>query len=380
MNKAPCLINQRACGRVADNPVCPKCGMDERVVYPGQDDREAAQAAALARYEASQEAVEPPPPSEPPKPPTPAEPPPQPLMKPDPESPATPGTEKNGINRLGLVVLVMALLGGGWWWKDQQDQRLRMAQEQAASQALAVEQARSEREAEKKRADEAQAKRMAAEKAQAQMAEKAAEAARQAEAERAAKLAREKQAALVASKAAQPPPAPSLTQPASGPLLHGRYQILAGGSEIKDVQTGLTWACCSVGQRWDGSRCGGEASAFTFDQAQRQSGNGWRVPTARELASLRYCSSGQTDGTRDLRDGGAQVAESCSGQYSHPTIRQDVFTNTPSSWYWSSSPNVGNPSYVWFVNFVNGFVGNYGSVNESYRGNGSHVRMVRTSQ
>ena len=44
LTEVPCLIGQAACGRVAGNPVCPKCGMDERVVYPGQVDREAAQA------------------------------------------------------------------------------------------------------------------------------------------------------------------------------------------------------------------------------------------------------------------------------------------------------------------------------------------------
>ncbi len=37
-----CLINEAACGRIEGNPVCPKCGMDERVVYPGRADLEAA--------------------------------------------------------------------------------------------------------------------------------------------------------------------------------------------------------------------------------------------------------------------------------------------------------------------------------------------------
>lgn len=49
-SSANCLINQPACGRQTGNPVCPKCGMDERVVYPGQADREAAQEAARQRY------------------------------------------------------------------------------------------------------------------------------------------------------------------------------------------------------------------------------------------------------------------------------------------------------------------------------------------
>ena len=45
-----CLINQTVCGRVAGNPVCPTCGMDERVVYPGQSDLDAALASARERY------------------------------------------------------------------------------------------------------------------------------------------------------------------------------------------------------------------------------------------------------------------------------------------------------------------------------------------
>ena len=45
-----CLINQAACGREAGNPVCPKCGMDERVVYPSEADREAAQERAEGTF------------------------------------------------------------------------------------------------------------------------------------------------------------------------------------------------------------------------------------------------------------------------------------------------------------------------------------------
>ena len=45
-----CLINRSPCGLVAGNPVCPKCGMDERVVYPGQADREATQERAELSY------------------------------------------------------------------------------------------------------------------------------------------------------------------------------------------------------------------------------------------------------------------------------------------------------------------------------------------
>ena len=58
MNNSPCLINQSACGRLAGKPVCPKCGMDERVVYPGQADLEAALDSARGRYRATREREE----------------------------------------------------------------------------------------------------------------------------------------------------------------------------------------------------------------------------------------------------------------------------------------------------------------------------------
>lgn len=45
-----CLINQDACAREPGNPLCPKCGIDDRVVYPGQGDLEVALERAELRY------------------------------------------------------------------------------------------------------------------------------------------------------------------------------------------------------------------------------------------------------------------------------------------------------------------------------------------
>jgi hypothetical protein len=45
-----CLINQSACGREPGNPVCPKCGMDERVVFPSQFDLAVALNASELEY------------------------------------------------------------------------------------------------------------------------------------------------------------------------------------------------------------------------------------------------------------------------------------------------------------------------------------------
>lgn len=52
-----CLINESACGRVAGNPVCPKCGMDERVVYPSQSDLDSALLTARVKFSRSQGGV-----------------------------------------------------------------------------------------------------------------------------------------------------------------------------------------------------------------------------------------------------------------------------------------------------------------------------------
>lgn len=181
-------------------------------------------------------------------------------------------------------------------------------------------------------------------------------------------LARARQAATVAVSAPPPPvsPAPAVQ------TLDGRYQILANGAEVKDLQTGLTWQRCSVGQRWSGSGCEGDAKEFQFDAAQAQAGSGWRVPTVRELQSLRVCSTGFEAKTRDLQDGGAAVSYACNDGSTQPTIHTTAFPNTPSSWYWTSSPVVGNSGFAWDVSFSYGSVGSYG-----LRGSGSHVRLVR---
>lgn len=144
--------------------------------------------------------------------------------------------------------------------------------------------------------------------------------------------------------------------------------MLGNGSEIKDVQTGLVWQRCSVGQSWTGNTCAGEAKKFTFDDAQKQAGNGWRVPTVRELHSLVWCSTGTTQDRIDPQDGKAALEYRCVFEYTRPTIRQAAFPNTPGDWYWTSTPWA---SGAWSVNFYDGDVDGNG------RSVASHVRLVR---
>jgi hypothetical protein len=163
-------------------------------------------------------------------------------------------------------------------------------------------------------------------------------------------------------------------------LLHGRYQLLAGGSEVKDLQTGLTWARCSVGQHWDGHNCVGKAKRFTFDEAQKLAGNDWRVPTVRELHSLVWCSTGKTTSRSDPQDGKGVIKHDCIGKHSCPTLRKDVFPAT-TCWYWTSSPYVGDSYGAWNVDF-GAWAVNFGdgSVSGCGRDGNGAVRLVRASQ
>ena len=165
-----------------------------------------------------------------------------------------------------------------------------------------------------------------------------------------------------------PPPTPTAE------IIDNRYQILANGAEVKDLQTNLIWQRCQVGMNWNGNTCTGEASKFTFDDAQKQAGNGWRVPTIRELSSLIVCSSGKMKDSDDVGDGGAPIKNWCDGDYTKPMINTKAFPNTPASVVWSGSPSAGSTSLAWYVLF------NDGNSSYSYRYNLVGVRLVRGGQ
>ena len=131
-----------------------------------------------------------------------------------------------------------------------------------------------------------------------------------------------------------------------------QYEI-KGGS-VYDKKTKLTWARCSVGQKWDAeSGCVGIIKTFTFDEAQHQAGGGWRVPTKDELGSL----------VDHLRTDNKQK----------PTIDEVAFPNMDFSnlGYWTSSP--AGDSGGWDVNFSDGSINGY----YGYRSNTLAVRLVR---
>jgi hypothetical protein len=84
---------------------------------------------------------------------------------------------------------------------------------------------------------------------------------------------------------------------------------------------------------YDSTRCDTAKFAADVNQAGLCGASDWRLPTREELRSI-------VDYSR----------------YS-PAIDIAWFPNTPSSWYWSSSPSAYYTDLAWIVYFVNGLAG-----------------------
>lgn len=130
-----------------------------------------------------------------------------------------------------------------------------------------------------------------------------------------------------------------------------RYTAM--GAEVKDNVTGLIWQRCSLGQAWNGSTCTGTATTHTWQDALTKAkalGNGYRLPNIKELQSL------------------VEPANY------NPAINTNLFPNTPSSYFWSSSPSVYSSGYAWGVYFNNGYDYYYYG-----KGYSNYVRAVRSA-
>lgn len=131
-----------------------------------------------------------------------------------------------------------------------------------------------------------------------------------------------------------------------------------GDGTVTHHTTGLIWQRCSLGQSWDGTDCSGDATNFAWEQALAAAAqhalagfSDWRLPNKNELTSI--------------------VEYRCY----QPAINSQQFPNTPSSEYWSSSPDAYyGSSYAWVVGFDNGYVGSH---NENRY---NRVRLVRAGQ
>lgn len=146
------------------------------------------------------------------------------------------------------------------------------------------------------------------------------------------------------------------------------YVVVAPGV-VKDTRTGLDWMRCSLGQDWSNKAqtCNGKVEEFTWEDAVAiatklnavggyANRTDWRLPTIRELQSIRYCSKG-FEGSKDLEDGKGSVPELCMDGSTDPAIAQTIFPATLRDFYWSATPYAGYSSSAWGVSFDNGLIG-----------------------
>ena len=114
---------------------------------------------------------------------------------------------------------------------------------------------------------------------------------------------------------------------------------------VLDTKTNLMWAVKAL------PRMTWKKALKAPEKLTTAGFKGWRLPTVEELFCL-------ADRTR-----------------SEPAINVDFFPDTPSSWFWSSTPWASSPSdCAWVVAFSGGTSYYYGQ-------NGEHcVRAVRSGQ
>ena len=119
-----------------------------------------------------------------------------------------------------------------------------------------------------------------------------------------------------------------------------------GDDTVTDTRTGLMWSKAPIGNLEDGE---------TFADAEKLCGelalgghSDWRLPNVHELFGL--------------------VDHSRHG----PAIDVHAFPDTPSDWFWTSTPSAWAPSCAWCVDFNDGYVsGNLRSLD-------AFVRAVRS--
>lgn len=158
-------------------------------------------------------------------------------------------------------------------------------------------------------------------------------------------------------------------------MIAGRYlPIGLNTGIIRDVEIGLEWQRCRVGQTWLGGACVGPGWEYNWDDAiELSASGGFRIPTSEELRTIVYCSN-----TGNFDSNGNDSSCEPWGTYDRPTIVLEAFPNTPSHGpsVWSSSPSSSDfPDRARCVNF------SYGRRGQCLRSHdGFHVLLVRVGQ
>ncbi|QGU32585.1 DUF1566 domain-containing protein [Thermochromatium tepidum] len=113
------------------------------------------------------------------------------------------------------------------------------------------------------------------------------------------------------------------------------FVVLEGGAVVRHERTGLEWQRCALGQSWNAESnvCAGRPTSHTWTKAMQlaaKAQDGWRLPTGEELLT---------------------IVEKC---HDGPAINPQVFPNTPSALFWSSSIDTGGLERAWSVSFFSG--------------------------
>ena len=121
------------------------------------------------------------------------------------------------------------------------------------------------------------------------------------------------------------------SKPETTPL--ARFVIEKKRGIVFDTVTFLTWKICPEGMAYSNGRCTG-TGIYQWNEIGETGISGWRLPNIDELMSI--------------------VEKRCT----KPSINLQVFPDTGSDFFWSSSSFVGDHGYAYNVFFGRGCISN----------------------
>lgn len=165
--------------------------------------------------------------------------------------------------------------------------------------------------------------------------------------------------------------------------IDARYVDNKNGT-ITDKITGLMWKQCAEGL--SGKKCEqGRADEFQWDDIMDYADGvdsaghtNWQVPSIAQLQTLVYCSNNKQrkfkpNGWQSIKDyerWGCGI--SSYNDYEKPTIKKNLFPNTPANSFWSSTIYDKDEEFAWSLNFYEGYDSKDFGRHNAYR-----LRLVR---
>lgn len=145
-------------------------------------------------------------------------------------------------------------------------------------------------------------------------------------------------------------------QQQEGKVASSRFILKKG--EAFDKVTKLTWCRCSAGATWkEGVGCIGSPKLMSLEEARqfaKQTGEGWRVPTIKELYSI--------------------VEQECENSVINSIVFPDTRDLGEGAPYWSVTRIEDMPMLIYYVDFMSGRVDGHSE------GFAMAVRLVRNQK